>query len=86
MRRFSSPVCNSSTAAYWPVRLMLRRTARRSATTSKPATVARPASARRSVERIRTIVVLPAPLGPSSENTLPRSTRRPTPSSTFTGP
>ena len=26
MRRFCSPVCNSSTAACWPVRLMLRRT------------------------------------------------------------
>ena len=46
MRRFSSPVCSSSTAAYWPVRLIARRTRRRSATTSSPATRAVPASAR----------------------------------------
>ena len=32
--RFSPPVCSSSSAAYWPVRLMRRRTSRRSATTS----------------------------------------------------
>ena len=74
MRRFSSPVCNSSTAAYWPVRLMLRRTRLRCRRTSKPATVAVPASALTNVDKIFTIVVLPAPFGPSSANTLPEST------------
>ena len=73
MRRFSSPVCISSTAAYWPVRLMraahLAAVARRR---RSPATRARPASAAVSVDRMRTVVVLPAPLGPSSANTLPR--------------
>ena len=42
MRRFSAPVCRSSTAAYCPVRLMRRRTWCRSRTTSKPATRAWP--------------------------------------------
>ena len=47
MRRFSSPVCSSSTAAYWPVRLIARRTAAPVATTSKPATRAWPPSGAR---------------------------------------
>ena len=71
MRRFSAPVCSSSTAAYWPVRLIRRRTAARSPTTSPPATRAVPASGAVSVERMRTVVVLPAPLGPSRANTVP---------------
>jgi lipopolysaccharide export system ATP-binding protein len=41
---------------------------------------------RLSVARMRTIVVLPAPLGPSSENTVPRGTRTSTPLSTWTDP
>ncbi len=86
MRRFSAPVCSSSSAAYCPVRLMLRRTRRRSRTMSRPATRARPASGRISVDRIRTVVVLPALFGPSSENTLPRATRRSTPARTLAEP
>ena len=41
------------------------------AATSKPSTVAVPASGLSSVERIRTSVVLPAPLEPSSAKMLP---------------
>ena len=52
--------------------------------TSKPATVARPASARSRVARIRTVVVLPAPFGPSRPRTVPSSTTRSTPSSART--
>src|SRR6266480_1182986 len=66
MRKFSSPVCASSSAANWPVRLIRRRTWERSRRTSKPATRARPASASVSVARMRTVVVLPAPFGPIS--------------------
>jgi hypothetical protein len=50
---------------------MLRRTPRRSPTTSNPATRAVPLSGRDSVARIRTVVVFPAPFAPSSENTVP---------------
>src|SRR6185437_4289510 len=39
-----------------------------------------------SVARIRTVVVLPAPFGPSSANTEPRATVRSTPVSTAVGP
>src|SRR5258708_9256287 len=45
-------------------------------------TVAEPASAGIRVERIRTIVVLPAPFGPSSANTSPSRMERSTPSTT----
>jgi hypothetical protein len=76
IRTFSAPVWSSSTAAYWPVRLMLRRTWPRSRTTSNPATVAWPASGVVRVARMRTVVVLPAPFGPSRANTLPLRTRR----------
>ena len=45
-------------------------------TTSKPATVARPASGLSSVARMRTVVVLPAPFGPSRPRTVPSATVR----------
>ena len=64
--RFSQPVRFSSTAAYWPASPMLSRTLAGSRVTSKPATMADPASAERSVVRIRTAVVFPAPLGPAA--------------------
>ena len=54
---------------------------RRSRATSTPATTARPASGRSSVVRIRTAVVLPAPLGPSSPHTVPAGTASDSPSS-----
>src|SRR4029450_10196586 len=86
MRRFSRPVRYASTAAYCPERPISRRTARASVTTSKPATRARPASGASSVARIRTMVVLPAPFGPSSASTLPAGSSRSTPSSARTSP
>src|SRR5690606_17911464 len=43
------------------------------------------ASGRRSVDRMRTVVVLPAPLGPSRASTVPSSTSRSSPSSTGVG-
>src|SRR3712207_2824698 len=58
---------------------MAARTASASRTTSSPTTSARPSSARSSVVRIRTTVVLPAPLGPRSPRTEPSSTVRSTP-------
>ena len=72
------PVSMSSTAAYWPVRLIERLTPTGSVSRSWPAIVAVPASGRTRVARIRTIVVLPAPLGPSSARTEPVSRARST--------
>ena len=73
MRRFSAPVWTSSTAAYWPVRLIapahLAAVARRRRSPPRGRCRRRRAT---SVARIRTVVVLPAPLGPSSEKTVPR--------------
>ena len=57
-----------------------------SRTTSRPATRAVPASGERRVERIRTVVVLPAPLGPSTPRTVPGAASRSTPSSARTSP
>ncbi len=50
---------------------MLARTASGSVTTSWPATIARPPVGFRTVLRIRSVVVLPAPLGPSSPKIAP---------------
>ena len=66
--RFSRAVRFGSSAANWPVSEIVRRTARASLTTSWPLTLALPPSGRSSVASMRTVVVLPAPLGPSSEN------------------
>ncbi len=71
MTRFSTPVSISSTAAYCPVRPMSERTWWAWRTTSNPPTVARPSSGRRSVARIRTAVVLPAPFGPRTPSRRP---------------
>ncbi len=72
--RFSRPVSFSSTAANCPVRLIDCLTPTGSARRSCPAMVAVPASGRSRVARIRTIVVLPAPFGPSRASTEPVST------------
>ena len=83
--RFWRPLSTSSTAALCPTSPIRRRTPAGSRATSTPATSARPPSARSSVVRIRTAVVLPAPLGPSRPKTLPgrhatgRSRRAPRP-------
>src|SRR3954454_18798196 len=86
MVRFSSPVRFSSTAAFWPARPMRERSCAASRTTSRPATRAVPASGERSVERMRTVVVLPAPLGPSTPRTVPGAASSSTPSSARTAP
>src|SRR3954449_10299914 len=86
MVRFSSPVRFSSTAAFWPARPMRERSCAASRTTSRPATRALPASGERSVERMRTVVVLPAPLGPSTPRTVPGAASSSTPSSARTAP
>src|SRR3954452_14620923 len=86
MTRFSSPVRCSSTAAYWPASPMRARSAGASETTSRPATRALPASGSSSVARMRTGVVLPAPLGPSTPSTVPGATASSTPSSARVGP
>jgi hypothetical protein len=84
--RFSRPVRKPSTAENWPVTPIAARTASGSAATSWPATRTVPASAGISVLRISTVVVLPAPFGPSSANTEPSGTARSMPSSTGVGP
>ena len=62
----------SSTAAYWPVRLIEPRTPTGSAQQVVAGDAWRcPASGRTSVARMRTIVVLPAPFGPSRAKTEP---------------
>ena len=71
MSRFSVPVSDSSTAAYWPASAIRNRTWCACVSTSKPATLARPASGRSRVASTRTAVVLPAPLGPSIPSTAP---------------
>src|SRR4051794_21155369 len=84
--RFCSPVSSSSTDAYWPVRPTDSRTLAGSRATSWPLTTAVPASAWISVARMRTAVVLPAPLGPRTPSTLPRRAARSTPSSAWVAP
>src|SRR5690625_2923907 len=86
MTRFSVPVRSSSTDAYWPVRPTLVRTASGSRPMSCPSTRAVPASGTSRVASIRTMVVLPAPLGPSRPKTVPRSTVRSTPSTAVVSP
>src|ERR1700733_6434669 len=76
MNRFSRPVRSSSTAACCPAGPIAARTRPGSLSTSCPATRAEPASGRSSVASIRTVVVLPAPLGPSSATTVPIGTFR----------
>src|ERR1039458_9519391 len=54
--------------------------------TSNPATVALPASIGRSVVSIRSVVVLPAPLGPRKPKIAPRETAKLTPLTASTAP
>ena len=74
--RFSRAVRFLSSAANWPVSEIRLRTVLASRTTSWPAMRAKPASGRERVASMRTVVVLPAPLGPSSATTVHGSTRR----------
>ena len=86
MTRFSRPVIAGSTAANCPARPMTRRTASGSVRASWPATRSVPSSGRSSVATVRTKVVLPAPLGPSTATTWPRSAIRSRPSSAWVLP
>src|SRR5580693_2133750 len=84
--RFSRPVSSSWIAADCPDRPIVRRTVAASLTTSWPSTSARPPSGGSSVVKIRTAVVLPAPLGPSTPSTVPCGTDRSMPRSACTSP
>ena len=86
MTRFWRPLSTSSTAACWPRSPIRWRTCAAWLATSSPATSARPPSNRSRVVRIRTAVVLPAPLGPSSPQTVPSRTVRSNPSSAVVVP
>ena len=66
--RFSWAVRLSSSAANWPVSDITLRTLSASRTTSYPQTLAVPLVGSHRVASMRTIVVLPAPLGPSRDN------------------
>lgn len=85
-RRFSSAVRRSSSAANCPVTPIAERTPSGAVWMSWPATRAWPPSAAMRVERICTVVVLPAPLGPSRANTVPAGMARSMPSSTVLSP
>ena len=67
------------TTANWP------RACTGSEATSTPPTVARPLVGRTRVVSMPTVVVLPAPFGPSSPNTSPEVTANETPSTALTG-
>ena len=64
--RFSRPVSSSSIAENCPVTPIAARTPPGSRRTSKPPTRISPSPGVSSVERMLTMVVLPAPLGPRS--------------------
>ena len=72
--------------ALWPVNPIDRRTASGSLSTSCPATRAVPLVGRLRVVIIRTVVVLPAPLGPSSPSTEPSGTTNETSSTASVSP
>ena len=72
--------------ASWAASPIRRRTSVGSVRTSKPATAASPSSASASVVRMRTAVVLPAPLGPSTAVTVPAGTARSMPASAVFSP
>ena len=65
---------------------MISRTFSGCLITSIPPTVAFPESGDKSVARILTVVVLPAPLGPNTLRTVPSSTSRERSSRALTSP
>src|SRR5580704_4119873 len=73
---FSHPVRSRSEVSACGMTPMFSRTWRGCLATSKPATNAWPPLGTSRVVSIRTTVVLPAPLGPSSPNTSPRRTSK----------
>src|SRR5579863_4940940 len=76
MSTFSQPVRSRSEVIACGMTPIFSRTWRGYRATSKPATNARPSLGGSRVVSIRTIVVLPAPLGPSSPKTSPRRTSK----------
>src|SRR5262245_911772 len=84
--RFSRPVRRSSSVACWPANATCSRTALGSRTTSWPPTSARPPSGVSSVTRMRTAVVLPAPLWPSRPRASPGAISRSMPASASVSP
>src|SRR5258706_7107784 len=84
--RSSWPVSQLSTAENCPVTPIAARTAPASPRRSCPRTLAVPASAGIRVDRTFTVVVLPAPFGPSSAKTSPSPMLRSTPSRTTFSP
>src|SRR5258707_4111494 len=84
--RFSSPVSQLSTAETCPVTPIAGRAAPASPRRSCPRTLAVAASAGIRVDRTFTVVVLPAPFGPSSAKTSPSPMLRSTPSRTTFSP
>ena len=85
-QRFSRPVRFSSTEAYCPVTPSSWRMTWGCRRTSTPNSWASPPSIGSRVASICSIVVLPAPLGPSTPNTSPRCTSRSMPSTARTSP
>ena len=73
-------------AGVWSCTPMRSLTLRGSRRTSMPRTSILPASAGRRPSIISTVVLLPAPLGPSIPNILPGSTWNETPSTARSGP
>src|SRR5713226_8111162 len=73
---FSHPVRSRSDVSACGMTPIFSRTWRGCRATSKPATYACPSVGAISVVSILTIVVLPAPLGPSSPKTSPRRTSK----------
>src|ERR1700722_19659803 len=86
MTRFSRPVIISSTAADWPARPIMRRTAIDSRTTSCPLTTSVPRSGAMRVATMRMKVVLPAPLGPRMATGAPAGSVRVNPERAWTLP
>ena len=84
--RCSRPVEYFARPASWSAKPIVRRTAAGSRATSYPATVAVPDVGDSSVPSMRIVVVLPAPLGPSSPKTSPSAISNETPRTASTPP
>ena len=83
--RLSRPVINGAALGFCETSPMLCRTAAGSRRTSWPATRTAPESGRDKVERMRTVVDFPAPLGPRRPKISPGRTWSVSPSRARTG-
>ena len=77
-RRYSSPVRRSYSGGSSGTIPMIRLTARGSAWTSIPSMRTRPRVGRRRPDRMRIVVLFPAPFGPRKPKNRPRGTRKET--------